>query len=208
MHRLNRQLAPGQHIFFESDPARFVYKVRSGVLRLTRTQRDGRRQVIAFGFPGDIVGLPCAGRHTTECDAITSAEVSARRCDPLDHPESDPKLHSLLVTAALDEIRFLQDHFLIFGRRRASEKVAAFLILLLDRVGEAADDRHLVRLPMNRSDIADYVGLTPETVSRSITQLRAEKMIKLDDPNTIIVRDPDRLRALAEGAQELVADWS
>jgi CRP/FNR family transcriptional regulator len=194
-----RRLDEGQHLFFESDPARFVYEITSGVLRLTRIQKDGRRQVIAFGFPGDVVGLPDNGRHSTECDAATRAEVIAHRCDPLSRPDHDPQLHSFVMAAALDEIRMLQDHFLMLGRRLASEKVAAFLALLLDRIGEPLGACRLIRLPMNRSDVADYLGLTPETISRSITQFRANKLVALEDAHTMIVLDAARLRATADG---------
>lgn len=202
---VTRRLTPGQHLFFESDRANFVFKVTSGVLRLTRTQKDGRRQVIAFGFPGDVIGLPCEGRHTTECDAITTVEVVPRRCDISEPSGMDPNLRARLMDAALNEIRMLQDHFLILGRRLASEKVAAFIVLLLDRIGEPLADYRLIRLPMNRADIADYLGLTPETVSRSITQLRAQNVIALDDSNTMVVRDEYCLRCLAEGDAELCA---
>jgi CRP-like cAMP-binding protein len=198
--KLPRRLEEGQHLFFESDPARFVYEIVSGVVRLTRLHKDGRRQVIAFGFPGDLVGLPSNDRHSTECDAVTAAEIVAHRCDPLARPDRDPSLHSVIMAAALDEISMLQDHFLMLGRRLASEKVAAFLCLLLDRIGEPLGTYRLIRLPMNRSDIADYLGLTPETISRSITQFRGAKIIALEDAHTMIILDASRLRELAEGA--------
>lgn len=197
--KLPRRLEEGQHLFFESDPARFVYEVVSGVFRLTRLHKDGRRQVIAFGFPGDLIGLPSDGRHTTECDAVTKAEIVVHRCDPLSQLDRDPVLQSAVMTAALHEISMLQDHFLMLGRRLASEKVAAFLCLLLDRIGEPLGIYRLIRLPMNRSDIADYLGLTPETISRSITQFRDQKIVALDDAHTMIVLDAARLRDLAEG---------
>lgn len=195
-----RRLQAGQHLFHERDPAYFVYRIVSGVVRLTRLQKDGRRQVIAFGFPGDVIGLPADGRHTTECDAISPCEVLAHRCTNLTQPERDPDLNRFLMQAALDHIRFLQDHFLMLGRRLALEKTAAFLALLLDRIGEPLGAYRIVRLPMNRSDIADYLGLTPETVSRAVTELRAHKVLALDDANTVIVLDAAALRELADGA--------
>jgi CRP/FNR family transcriptional regulator len=87
----------------------------------------------------------------------------------------------------------------MLGRRLAEEKVAAFLKLLLDRIGQPHGEYRLIRLPMNRSDIADYLGLTPETISRSISRLRSDKIIALKDPLTIVVRDPAGLRLLADG---------
>lgn len=195
-----RRIRAGQHLFHEHDSAHFVYRIVSGVVRLTRLLKDGRRQVIAFGFPGDVVGLPADGRHTTECDAISPCEVLAHRCANLMQPERDPDLHCFLMQAALDDIRLLQEHFLMLGRRLALEKTAAFLALLLDRIGEPLGAYTLVRLPMNRSDIADYLGLTPETVSRAVTELRARKVVALDDANTVIVLDAAALLELADGA--------
>ncbi|MGB3280527.1 MAG: helix-turn-helix domain-containing protein [Pseudorhodobacter sp.] len=196
---LSRKLCAGQHLFYESDRALSVYEVVSGVLRMTRVQKDGRRHVITFGFPGDVVGLPSEGMHTTECEAAIDTEVIAHRIGRLDRPDRDPKLHAFLMAAALDDIRMLQDHFLMLGRRLADEKVAAFLKLLLDRIGQPHGAYRLIRLPMNRSDIADYLGLTPETISRSISRLRSDKIIALKDPLTIVVRDPAGLRLLADG---------
>lgn len=195
-----RRIQLGQHLFHERDSAHFVYQIVSGVVRLTRLQKDGRRQVIAFGFPGDVIGLPADGRHTTDCDAISPCEVLAHRCTNLMQPERDPDLHRFLMQAALDDIRLLQDHFLMLGRRLALEKTAAFLALLLDRIGEPLGAYRIVRLPMNRSDIADYLGLTPETVSRAVTELRTRRVLALDDAATVIVLDPTALRELADGA--------
>ena len=196
---LPRKLLAGQHLFYESDRADTVYEVVSGVFRMSRVEQGGRRQVIAFGFPGDLIGLPGNGRHTTECEAATSAEVIAHRIGDLARPDRNPELHALIMTAALDEIRMLQDHFVMIGRRPASEKVAAFLTLLLERIGEPRGAHRVIRLPMNRSDIADFLGLTPETISRSITQLRSQRVIALEDALTMIVLDPARLRALSDG---------
>jgi CRP-like cAMP-binding protein len=106
------------------------------------------------------------------------------------------------MDAALQEIRALQDHFLLLGRRLALEKTAAFLVLLLGRLSEPLGKFRAIRLPMNRTDIADYLGLTPETVSRSFTELRGRRALALDDANTVIVLDPAQLRAIAEGAVE------
>jgi CRP-like cAMP-binding protein len=106
------------------------------------------------------------------------------------------------MDAALQEIRALQDHFLLLGRRLALEKTAAFLLLLLDRLSEPLGKCQAIRLPMNRTDIADYLGLTPETVSRSFTELRGRRALALDDANTVIVLDPAQLRAIAEGGVE------
>ena len=195
-----RRLRHGQPLFHERDAAKYIYEIVSGAVRLSRMQKDGRRQVIAFGFPGDIVGLPADDRHTTECEAITDCEIIAHRCSSLSEPCRNPDLHQVLMQAALNEVRALQDHFLMLGRRLALEKTAAFLALLLDRMSERLGAYSMIRLPMNRSDIADYLGLTPETVSRAFTELRGRRILALDDANTVIVLDAVALKALADGS--------
>lgn len=197
-----RRIRPGQPLFHEGDRAEYVYRIVSGVVRLTRLQQDGRRQVISFGFPGDLVGLPDDDCHTTECEAITVCDILAHRCQRSTGTDLNPDMQRFLMGAALQEIRALQDHFLLLGRRLALEKTAAFLVLLLGRLSEPLGRYRAIRLPMNRTDIADYLGLTPETVSRSFTELRGRRALALDDANTVIVLDPALLRAIAEGGVE------
>lgn len=196
---LSRRLHQGQPLFHEGDRANRVYEVAKGVMRLARVQPDGRRQVIDFAFPGDVVGLPADERHTTECEAITDCDLLVHRCpSPTEH-DGNPVLHRALLDAALQEIRRLQNHFVLLGRRRALEKTAAFVALLLDRISEPIGRYRMIRLAMNRADIADYLGLTPETVSRCFTELRGRHVLALDDANTVIVLDAARLRTLADG---------
>jgi CRP-like cAMP-binding protein len=195
----SRLVKAGQSLFYEGDRAQFVYEVKSGVLRLMRLLEDGRRQVIAFAFPGDVVGFPQVGCHTTECDVIASGEVVAYRCDVLFHPDRDPELSTFLMKSALEEIGFLQDHFLTLGRKSATEKTASFLLVLLDRIGTRTAGLATIRLPMNRADIADFLGLTPETVSRAFSHFRALRLIALSDANTVTILDTDGLQAMAEG---------
>ncbi|MFY0691083.1 MAG: helix-turn-helix domain-containing protein [Paracoccaceae bacterium] len=195
----NRTFKAGSYLFREGDEAERVYEVVSGVLRLTRVMENGRRQVIAFGYPGDIVGFPCDGEHHTDCDALTKAEVVVHSRAALERGEGDPKLHNKLMQAALREISNMQDHFMMLGRKSASEKVASFLAVLSERVGCDIGPYTQVELPMSRSDIADFLGLTTETVSRTITQLRKCEIIALENVHTVVVLKPRALLAMAEG---------
>ena len=99
---------------------------------------------------------------------------------------------------ALREISNMQDHFMMLGRKSATEKVASFLSVLAERVGEPIGNYHQVDLPMSRSDIADFLGLTTETISRTLTQLRKCRIIALDSIHTVIILKPDALRAMAQ----------
>lgn len=192
-----RKLKAAQNLFREGDNVRHVYEVTSGVLRLTKVLEDGRRQVIAFGYPGDIIGFPQDGMYHTECDAISSAEVIAHNIGDLECGRQNPQLHRRLVRAALKEIGAMQDHFMMLGRKSASEKTASFLSVLMDRTGVPLGAYTHFEFPMNRSDIADFLGLTVETVSRNITKLRKLKLIALENSRSVIVLDQDALYDMA-----------
>ncbi len=195
-------IRPGKHLFLEGDPADRIYEVASGVLRLTRIMEDGRRQVIAFGYPGDTVGFPSDGLYHTDCDALVPTTLVMHRRSDLETAKGDPALHQRLLLAALREISAMQDHFMMLGRKSSIEKLASFLIVLTARVGNPLGDFEQVTLPMTRADIADFLGLTTETVSRTFTQLRKSNIIAIDHVNTVIILKPIALRAIAEGDED------
>lgn len=192
-------IIPGKHLFLEGDPADRIYEVASGVLRLTRIMEDGRRQVIAFGYPGDTVGFPSDGRYHTDCDALVPTTLVLHRRSDLESAKADPALHQRLLGAALREISAMQDHFMMLGRKSSIEKLASFLQVLAERVGEPLGEFQQVALPMTRADIADFLGLTTETVSRTFTQLRKSRIIAIDHVNAVIILKPLALRAIAAG---------
>lgn len=196
---LVREVKAGAYLFREADEATRIYKVISGVLRLSRIQENGRRQIIAFGYPGDVVGFPVNGEHTTDCKALSDAFLTSYRREDLENGADDPDLHQELLQAALSEISDMQDHFMMLGQKSASEKIASLLCALADRVGEPIGQYVEFTLPMSRCDIADFLGLTTETVSRCLTQLRKCKIIAVSKIHTVVILQPDALAALAEG---------
>lgn len=195
-------LKAGAYLFFEGDPVDWLFEVKTGVLRLTRLLEDGRRQVIAFGYPGDIVGFPAGDLHHTDCDVLIDATLQPYRRAALETGEGDPQLHRSLLQAALREISAMQDHFMMLGRKSAVEKVASFLCVLADRVGEDAAGRQRITLPMRRGDIADFLGLTTETVSRTLTQLRKAGIIEIVNIHTVVVLKPDALLGQSLGSSD------
>jgi len=195
---LRRNLAKGAHLFREDDTANRIFEIESGVLRLTRVMADGRRQVIAFGYPGDVVGFPSNGLYHSDCDALTPATLSVHKREALENGNGDAELHERLLQAALAEISGMHDHFLMLGRKSASERVASFLKTVNERVGTSAGQYSQFSLPMDRSDIADFLGLSTETVCRAISQLRKAKIIALESIHTVIVLKPEALGAIAD----------
>ena len=192
-------LKPGAYLFYEGDDMEFLYQVTSGVLRLTRLLADGRRQVIAFGYPGDIIGFSSNGIHHTDCKALTDVRLQPFRRSALERGEGDRILHAAFLQAALREISSMQDHFMVLGRKSASEKLASFLCMLDERVWADLGAYRSVTLPMNRADIADFLALTTETVSRTFTQLRKSKIIAVNNNHTVIIQRPTALKGLARG---------
>ena len=195
-----RRIAPGAHVFREGDAASHVYEVQTGILRLTRVLENGRRQVIAFALPGDIVGFPNGDLHHTDCEAIGPCEVIPHRREALENGEGNPETHRRLLKAALREISAMQDHFMMLARKSATEKVASFLMVLSERVSVRRGGLSTIELKMKRADIADFLGLTMETVSRTFTQLRNSGIISLQSAQSVVVLDADSLAEASEAA--------
>ena len=191
------RLKAGANVYFEGDTAEWLYQVMSGVLRLTRVLEDGRRQVIAFGYPGDIVGFPSGGFHNADCDVLEDAELQPFRRAYLDTGTSDPALHLELLQAALSEINSMHDHLMVLGLKSAVGKVASFLAVLTDRVGQPIGNFTQTKLPMSRSDIGDFLGLSTETVCRTLTQLRKQGIIAMDNTHTVTVLRPMDLQKIS-----------
>lgn len=190
----------GATIFFEGDPADSVYTLTSGTLRLSKLLPDGRRQIAGFIFPGDFLGLTMEDEHAFTAEAIADAELCRfprRRFDGF--LDEHPHLERRLYTLAAHELAAARQQVVLLGRKTAAERVISFLLMLGSRCrkdGGVADEVHL---PMSRSDIADYLGLRIETVSRELSALKAARLIQLTDTHTVRLLDPERLEELAEG---------
>jgi CRP/FNR family nitrogen fixation transcriptional regulator len=178
-------------IFGEGDATDFVYKVVSGAARSVRLLTDGRRQIMHFFLPGDVFGVEFGRERRAGAEALSDAVVIVARRSAI---ASDTDQSMLLWRHAVSELQRSEDHVLTLGRRTATERLASFLIDLADRLD--ADD--VLELPMSRQDIADYLGLTIETVSRTLTQLQAEGLVKLESCRQLRFLDRDTLEELCE----------
>lgn len=192
-----RNFAAGTVLYREGDAAENLYEIMSGTLRQTRVLETGRRQVTAFAHPGDVVGFPAHGRHHADCEALTDVTMIAHRRTALEDTGRDPALHHRLQSAALQEIVQLQDHLLILARKGAAGKLASFLGDLADRHGVPGSHGIELRLEMPRSDIADYLCLSIETVSRALTRMCDEGVIARDGTTRLIITDREGLDAMA-----------
>jgi CRP/FNR family nitrogen fixation transcriptional regulator len=179
-----------QEVFGEGEPADHVYRVVRGAVRGFRVLSDGRRQIYDFYLPGDIFGIERGAEHRITAEALTDTILVVARRSALGHG-SDGATAWRLWDLAMVELHRSHDHALSLGRRSAGERVADFLVDMAKRIG---DGEH-AELPMSRQDIADYLGLTIETVSRTLTQLQVSGLIELGGCRSIHLREP---RALAE----------
>jgi CRP/FNR family transcriptional regulator len=191
-----QKAAPRETIFSEGDEADGVYEVVSGMLQLYKLLPDGRRQITGFLGAGQILGLAPEGHHVYTAEAITNVTLCRYTRAGFDRLIDEvPGLARRLLYVASHELRAAQDQMLLLGRKGATEKVASFLLLMAEQ--QDCDDE--VFVPMARNEIADYLGLTTETVSRTFTKLKLEGVIGLPTPNQVEIRDSERLEEFAVG---------
>jgi CRP/FNR family nitrogen fixation transcriptional regulator len=159
----------GTEIYGEKEPAEYVYQVKSGAVRTHKLLTDGRRQIGAFHLAGDIFGLENGRFHRFTAEAIVDTPVRLVRRQSLELvAESDAIVARNLLTMTTSNLGHAEDHLLLLGRKTALERVAAFLLEMDKRLTAAG----VMALPMSRRDIADYLGLTLETVSRALSRLQ------------------------------------
>jgi CRP/FNR family nitrogen fixation transcriptional regulator len=184
-----------EEIFGEGEPAIYVYKVVSGAVRTYRILRDGRRQIDEFHFAGGYFGIEAGAEHRTSAEAIADSTVLlARRLSLTDLASQDNDVARLLLKLTVAGLQRTQDHVVLLGRKSASERVASLLLDLADRAGNP----RVLDVPMSRQDMADYLGLTIETVSRTLTQLQADGMIDIPASRRIVLRDRAGLADMVE----------
>lgn len=188
----------GATIFSEGDAADSMFEVVSGTLRLLKLLPDGRRQVIGFLCAGHLIGLAPEGTWVYTAEAITDVTLCRYRRPAFERLiDTMPGFARRVLTATAHELRVAQDQMLLLGRKTAAERVASFLLLLTDQ-----QDSSEISVPMGRNDIADYLGLTVETVCRTLTHLKRDGMIELPTHGCIVIRDRDELEELAAGGHD------
>lgn len=185
----------GAEVYGEKEPADFVYQVTSGAVRSYKLLSDGRRQIGAFHLVGDVFGLEYGGVHRFTAEAIidtTMRLIMRRSLDTV--AESDALVARNLLSLTTSNLQHAEDHMLLLGRKTALERVAAFLVEMDSRL-TAAD---IIALPMCRRDIADYLGLTLETVSRALSNLHERGILGFlgASQRQIVLLDREQLASL------------
>jgi len=181
---------PDQTIFTAGDRPGGIYYVAYGIVRIYRVQPGGRRQICAFHMPGEIFGFESGAERHFSAEAITATGLYPLRSD------ADVPLSQQVLGQAMSSVNQAHDHILTLGHPEAVNRVASFLLEMIERQHASGDT--MLDLPMTRADIADYLGLTLESVSRGITRLRERGLIRLRTARRIDILRRDALAALAE----------
>ena len=190
---LAMSFARNAEIYAEGEAAGYVYKVISGVVRVSKLLPDGRRQISAFHMPGEMFGFEANELHHASAEAVVPVKVVAYKWEGVlgTEKQSASFVRELLSLTVLG-LRHTQDHLLLLGRKNALERLAEFLLEMSARMGGSA----VLELAMPRHDIADYLGLTLETVSRMFAELKEIGAIKLESARRVHLLDKAALRAM------------
>jgi CRP/FNR family nitrogen fixation transcriptional regulator len=192
---LTMTFAKDEEIYGQDEDADLIYRVLEGAVRTTRFMADGRRQIGDFYLAGDIFGLETGPRHRFAAEAVRDSAVLVVKASALRAAGGD--IERLGWETTRRELERAQEHVLLLGRKTACERVASFLKDLSDKGGSPA----VVDLPMGRQDIADYLGLTIETVSRMLSQLQSGRIVSFCATRQFRVVNPQGLARLADQAQ-------
>ena len=188
------RFSEGSEIFAEGDDSDVFYKVVSGVVRVCKFLSDGRRQIEAFHVAGDIFGMELGSARGLSAEAVSDCALVCYRRRQVDMlAANDESITRHLLRFAMENLAHARGHCLLLGRRGAAEKVAVFLLEWADR----STDPAVVRLAMTRQDIADYLGLTIETVSRTFSQFERDGLIGLVGTREVHLKKTAALEELA-----------
>lgn len=188
-----------QMLFHEGDSAESVFNLTSGSIKIYKLLPDGRRQITGFLMPGDFLGLAAKSAYSYSAEASTAVEACRFPRSRLDALFGQfPQLEHRLFQIANDELVLAQDQMLLLGRKSAGEKIASFLVRLAERQESRGGEPDHLALTMTRGDIADYLGLTIETVSRTMSQFKKQGLISQKSLTEIELIDRDQMMDRAE----------
>ncbi|WP_244464297.1 helix-turn-helix domain-containing protein [Bradyrhizobium japonicum] len=182
----------GQEIYGEGEPARYFYQVRHGAVRRYKHLFDGRRQIGAFHLASDIFGWENGNAHRLSAEAIVETEVVLIPWASLEAlAGANALVYRKLLEMTTSNLQHAENHMLLLGRKSATEKIAAFLLEMDERLTNAG----IMALPMGRRDIADYLGMAHETVTRTLSILRDKGVLDFigNTQREIVIRDRQRL---------------
>jgi CRP/FNR family transcriptional regulator, anaerobic regulatory protein len=191
----------GETVFAAEEPTSIVGTIVRGTIKTFKLLPDGRQQVVGFLFPGDFIGSVTHDANRYFAEALTPVEICILPYSGVQRMiHETPNLERQLLKLASDDLDLAQEWMLLLGRKTAQERLATFLLLLVDKAKARGADEVKIDLPMNRTEIADYLGLTIETVSRQFSKLRSAGIIGVENNHQVSIRSRVHLAATAEGS--------
>ena len=188
-----------QNIFLQQDSALNLYNITEGNVKIYQLMDDGRIQIIGFLYPGDFFGSYKNGKYNYSADAIGNVKVCVFEQNKLDeYLENNIKLTKELLHQTSHELTLAEDKIRVLGKLDATERLSRFILNLSEQRKRIGWQNSPISLPMTRQDIADYLGLTVETVSREITKLKSSNIIKIISSKQIYISDVDKLTGLCK----------
>lgn len=189
----------GSYLLHEEDSTQYVYNLSSGVSAVERLASDGRRQIMAFVYPGDFIGISSGPSYSVSDRALTDVTACKWHMRDIEalyekYPELESRIHGIatrVLAATMDQI-------FVLGRKNAVEKIAYFLLYIDKRQVKYDDHTDEFTLPMTRADIADYLGITVETVSRAFSLLKKKGLIELSQSWVVRLKDKEALAEVAD----------
>ncbi|HTT99064.1 MAG TPA: helix-turn-helix domain-containing protein [Rhizomicrobium sp.] len=186
----------GEAIFAEGETADRVYKIIVGTVRLCRFTPSGRRHISDFVLAGDLLGFLECAKHPATAEAVEDVTLISYPRSCIDRlAASKPEIRARLLSHLSDNLLEAQNHLFVLGCQSAKEKVASFLMRLAERTDLGAGET--LDLPMGRQDIADHLGMTIETVSRTISMLKNEGTVSVPSQHELVLKNMGALRTLA-----------
>lgn len=186
-----QSLKPHEVVFYESDPADKMYELVKGTIMLYKLLPDGRRQVVEILTPGDLFGLQRGKYYDTTAETLTHCDIRVLNRRDID---VSLELQTHVGHCLIAQMEAMHEHAMLLGRKSAMERVASFLMRMVPNRGEidcpgpaSERDEMMVELSMTRQEIADYLGLTIETVSRAISELKRRGLIKIEKQDKILI---------------------
>ena len=194
------KLSAGQVLFHEGDQTTRVFTLTRGVLKLYKLLADGRRHIAGFMYAGDFLGISVDDKHAFSAEALEASQLCCFARDHFDDfIDAHPAMERELYCMAAHELAVAQQQLVLLGRKTAAERIATFLLLRAEQSETASGEKtSVVDLAMSRSDIADFLGLTKETVSRVFSAFRASRVIRLQALDRVEILDRPSLERLAE----------
>ncbi len=189
-------------VYCQGTSSDYVYEVIEGVVKLYMLTADGRLQITGFAYPGQILALDGNSHYATTAEAVTKAKLCQYPRAKFERViDEHPQLARQLFAIVAQDLTAARSQMLLLGRKSATERLASFLLDLSERSAARGEDPDLITLPMSRGDIGDYLGLTIETVSRTMTRLRQLGVLDLHQHRTLAIRDRYRLSEMAEDGE-------